>query len=99
MLHQLTFTRFLAAIAIVIFHYGGSAFPFQTPILKSLFSNANVGVSFFFILSGFVMMIAYGARQSEINFREYFINRFARIYPIYFLALIATTTLDRKSVV
>jgi peptidoglycan/LPS O-acetylase OafA/YrhL len=52
-----------------------------------MFEQANVGVSYFFILSGFVMIIAYIDKEN-IDFFEYVKNRLARIYPVYFLAII-----------
>ena len=84
---QLTFTRFLAAILIVVFHYGDFLFPFNTSFLSVFISQANVGVSYFFILSGFVMVIAYG-NQDKINAFAYLQNRLLRVYPIYFLSLV-----------
>lgn len=86
-IEQLTFTRFLAAISIVIYHYGLNIFPFNSEHTRFLFEQANVGVSYFFILSGFVMMVAYGNKEN-INTLDYLKNRFARVYPVYMLALI-----------
>lgn len=86
-LEQLTITRFIAAIAIVIYHYGNSIFPFNHDSIHFLFLQANNGVSYFFILSGFVMVIAYGSK-SKINYFEYIKRRFARIYPVYILAIL-----------
>lgn len=86
-INQLTFTRFLAAISIVIFHYGKKSFLFNNPVVDFIFNNADVCVSYFFILSGFVMMIAY-SNKSKISTKEYFTNRFARIYPLYFFAIV-----------
>lgn len=88
-LNQLTFTRFLAALAIVVYHAKAAIWPFNTDALHALFSKANVGVSYFFILSGFVMIIAYGSKgQQRIYSGEYYLNRMARIYPVYLLALL-----------
>lgn len=84
-IEQLTFTRFIAAISIVIFHYGKDIFPFKTDQLSFLFKQANVGVSFFFILSGFVMVVAYWNKE-KIYSSQYFLKRFARIYPVCLLA-------------
>jgi peptidoglycan/LPS O-acetylase OafA/YrhL len=84
---QLTFLRFIAAIAIVIYHYGLSVAPFHGSEISFLFKQANIGVSFFYILSGFVMMLAY-AHKSPIDTKQFLWNRFVRIYPVYFLALI-----------
>lgn len=86
-LEQLTFTRFLAALGIVIFHYGITVSPFSSESVSFFFRHANIGVSYFFLLSGFVMMIAYGNKKS-IEPGEYFKKRLARIYPVYFLALL-----------
>jgi len=86
-IEQITFTRFIAAISIVIFHYGRNVFPFKIESISFLFNQANIGVSYFFILSGFVMIIAYG-QKVKINTIDYLKNRFARIYPVYFLAII-----------
>ncbi len=86
-LNQLTFTRFLAAISIVIFHAGDSAFPFNQEMFSSIFSQANTGVSYFFVLSGFVMILAYGDKH-EVNYKNYLTRRFARIYPVYLLATV-----------
>lgn len=52
-----------------------------------MFEQANVGVSFFFILSGFVMIVAYQQYQ-HIGFGHYMQKRFARIYPVYILAVV-----------
>lgn len=86
-LPQLTFVRFLAAISIVIFHFARDLYPFNSDALKFLVKQANIGVSFFYVLSGFVMIIAY-SNKNEIKFWEYIKNRFARILPVYYLAII-----------
>lgn len=87
-IEQLTFTRFIAAIAIVVFHDGLDIFPFHFPGIQTVFMNAYSGVSYFFILSGFVMVIAYSRkRDTPLRYSTYYINRFARIYPAYFIAL------------
>jgi len=96
-INQLTFTRFLAAISIVIFHAKSNIYPFNLPFLHTIFNNANVGVSYFFILSGFVMIIAYGKDKSiKIDPPSYYINRFARIYPLYFFGLFLAVMLSIK---
>ena len=84
---QLTFTRFIAAVSIVVFHFGKGAFPFNHYPLNVLFQKAELAVSYFFVLSGFVMILAYG-KSEYIPPRMYFVNRFSRIYPAYLLALL-----------
>ena len=84
---QLTFTRFIAAISIVIFHYGNESFLFNNKYLSFIFTHANVGVSYFFVLSGFVLTIVY-YQKKEFSTKQYFINRFARVYPLYIFSII-----------
>jgi peptidoglycan/LPS O-acetylase OafA/YrhL len=86
-IEQLTFLRFVAAIALVIYHYGTKVFPFNTEILNIIFRNSNLGVSFFFVLSGYVLMLAYG-NQKSVSKLEFFKKRFARIYPVYFIGIV-----------
>lgn len=86
-IEQLTFTRFIAALAIVIYHFGDHSVLFTNKYVAFLFNQANVGVSYFFVLSGFVMVVAYNDKEN-INFIEYVKNRLARIYPVYFMALL-----------
>lgn len=86
-IEQLTFTRFIAAVSIVVFHFGQKSFIFNNEYVGFIFKQANVGVSYFFVLSGFVMVIAYESKTT-ICFTEYIKNRFARIYPVYLFAIV-----------
>ena len=86
-IEQLTFTRFLAAISIVVFHFGTKLFPFNLEATNFLFQHANIGVSYFFILSGFVMIVAYG-NKDKVDYADYIKKRFARLYPVYLLAIL-----------
>ncbi|MCJ7934318.1 MAG: acyltransferase [Chryseobacterium sp.] len=84
---QITFTRFIAAMAIVISHFNKEMFLYQIDYISNIFLKANVGVSYFFILSGFIMIIAYHKKE-RIHYFDYYKNRFARIYPLYVLGLL-----------
>lgn len=86
-INQITFSRFIIAILIVIYHYGLNIYPYNNSVTYFIVKNANVGPSYFYLLSGFVMMIAYG-NKSDLNFLNYIKNRFARIYPVYLLSLL-----------
>jgi peptidoglycan/LPS O-acetylase OafA/YrhL len=44
-------------------------------------------VSYFFVLSGFIMIVAYH-RKEKIAYLDYYKNRFARIYPLYVVGLL-----------
>lgn len=85
-LNQLTFTRFIAAIAIVVFHFGQNLSIFNNEYLKIIIGQANLGVSYFFVLSGFVMIIAYN-NFNKLNYFQFIKNRIARIVPLYLIAL------------
>ncbi len=84
---QITFTRFIAAMAIVISHFNKDLFLYKIDYISNIFLKANVGVSYFFILSGFIMIVAYH-RKEKIAYLDYYRNRFARIYPLYVLGLL-----------
>jgi peptidoglycan/LPS O-acetylase OafA/YrhL len=81
----LTFFRFLAAIIVVIFHYGK-----KTEIANLFHPFITSGpemVTFFFTLSGFVLMISHYHKTDE-TLGDYYISRIARILPVYMLALL-----------
>ncbi|MFZ4930750.1 acyltransferase family protein [Chryseobacterium sp. Mn2064] len=84
---QITFTRFVAAMAIVVSHFNKDLFLYKIDYISNLFLRANVGVSYFFILSGFIMIIAYH-KKDKIDYFEFYKNRFARIYPLYIVGLL-----------
>ncbi len=91
-LDQITFTRFIAALSVVFFHYGQSIFPANISFLFENITAGPIAVGYFYVLSGFIMAIAYyqidPSKQTGINKKKYWIARFARIYPVYFIALL-----------
>jgi peptidoglycan/LPS O-acetylase OafA/YrhL len=89
---QLNSLRFFAAVAIVIFHFGKWSWPFNQS-LNNYASIMNVAVSFFFVLSGFIMATVYEKLKdfSKENAKKFYIKRAARIVPLYVLALIITS--------
>lgn len=91
-LDQITFTRFIAALSVVFFHYGQTVFPANISFLFENFTAGPIAVGYFYVLSGFIMAIAYyqadSTLQVGINKKKYWVARFARIYPVYLLALL-----------
>lgn len=90
-LPALTGVRFIAAMQVVLFHFG-AAFALRhssTRLLGNFLANGWIAVSFFFILSGFILTYTYagqiGAPGGKWRFWE---ARFARIYPTYLLSLL-----------
>ena len=57
-LEQLTFTRYIAALSVVFFHYGAWVFPANIPWLNPILAAGPIAVSYFYVLSGFIMAIA-----------------------------------------
>jgi peptidoglycan/LPS O-acetylase OafA/YrhL len=89
----LTSTRFFASAAIVFMHSRGS---FE--LTKGLGSNWPLycGVTFFFVLSGFILTYVYQS-LSAIDRRNFYIARFSRIWPAHFISLIIFLVLIPKS--
>lgn len=84
----LHFTRFIAAFCVVAYHYGKLALPFDTGIINTFIQNGGFAVSYFFALSGFIMMYAYHQTDKTLNAKEFWLARFARIYPVYFISFL-----------
>jgi peptidoglycan/LPS O-acetylase OafA/YrhL len=80
----LTGIRYIAAFMVCLFHSN----PFSEArfgiTIHNFFNEFHVGVTFFFVLSGFLIAIRY-YNEPSINFKKYFINRVARIYPLYII--------------
>lgn len=86
---QLTFTRFVAAMTVVFFHFGGSIPYLNREPWSAVLRAGNISVSYFFTLSGFIMAIAYYSLENQkLDKIRYAVARFARIYPIYLIGLL-----------
>lgn len=80
--------RFFAACCVVVYHYNLN-FELGLGRWSAAPDHFYVMVDFFFILSGFVIALAYGDRlRSGAELRAYFVSRFARIYPLHVLTLL-----------
>ena len=86
-LHALTTLRFFAALHVVLFHMRVVGILPGGPWWYQNFASIGyVGVNFFFVLSGFILVYTY--EGPELNVRKFWWARFARIYPAYVLSLI-----------
>ncbi|WP_073015178.1 acyltransferase family protein [Roseibium suaedae] len=83
-LEQLTGLRFFAALLVFGVHFRWDT---SGDFVKSIAEQGYVGVSFFFILSGFVLTQSYKSRilTGATSFRTYFLLRIARLSPLHFL--------------
>jgi peptidoglycan/LPS O-acetylase OafA/YrhL len=86
-LAALTGLRFFAAIYVVLYHYQG-AFTWAPGAVRNAIGHGNVGVNVFFVLSGFVLAYTYFNGDGRIARGQFWLARFARIYPVYLLALV-----------
>ncbi|WP_052195485.1 acyltransferase family protein [Deinococcus radiopugnans] len=86
-LHALTSVRFFAALIVVFFHYGQAQFANTPQFLQAVVANGYVGVQLFFVLSGFILTYTYLPRAGWTS-GQFWRARFARIYPVYFVAML-----------
>lgn len=91
-LHFIDSLRGLAALYVLIFHIA-IATPSFKPILpgwiEPLIVNGGTGVTLFFVISAFTLCYMVKAREGEENAeRKFYIRRFFRIAPLYYLWLI-----------
>jgi peptidoglycan/LPS O-acetylase OafA/YrhL len=97
-LRPLTAFRFLAALAVFLHHVGD--FCGRDPVLVKVYRRVLFegfsGVTFFFVLSGFILTYNYHAIFASLSKRavwKFYVARFARIYPVHVLAFAVTLPL------
>lgn len=84
--------RGIAAFIVVLFHYKWAInIDLEKPLMSALFNSGGLGVTVFFILSGFVMVYSSRDKTSATNFA---INRFSRIYPAYLFFILLCFAID-----
>jgi peptidoglycan/LPS O-acetylase OafA/YrhL len=88
-LPALTSIRFFAALWVALFHMQAmKAFYFSAAAVRQFASIGYSGVSFFFVLSGFILVYTYSGRAAGL--RQFWQARFARIYPALAFCLLIT---------
>lgn len=91
-LKELDLLRFLAAIAVVIFHYAfrgyarGDMSTMPYPLLAEPAKYGYLGVELFFMISGFVILMT----ASNNNLKAFFISRVVRICPAFWVCCTLT---------
>jgi peptidoglycan/LPS O-acetylase OafA/YrhL len=87
-LDALTSLRFIAAMLVLVYHY--SVVHLGDAPRTDLPSLGFVGVSFFFLLSGFILSYSYRTVNFSIgqNRRNFYWARVARIFPAFLLSLV-----------
>ncbi len=94
-LPALTGLRAFAAANIVFFHFSNPKWfgPFA-PIVD----NGYTSVSFFLLLSGFILSYNYNARaqRGELRAGPFWVARLSRLYPVYLFALLLSLGMLRS---
>ncbi len=80
----LPFFRFLAACIVVFFHFGKEIEWY--PQVPDVFKAGSLMVTFFFVLSGFLLYLGYS--QKPFSWRQYIWKRLVKILPLYYLAFV-----------
>lgn len=92
-LDHLTSLRFFAATAVLFSHLAplqNVSNPIQQ-LAQIYFHEGYIGVSFFFILSGFILSHSYEGKikSKSLSVHKYLLLRLARLYPLHILIAIA----------
>lgn len=87
----LTSLRFFAAALVVAFHYDPKRFTRVPEFIRNWLDTGYESVTFFFILSGFVMSYVYVGNEpgrSGAGLRRFFVARIGRMFPAYYVSLL-----------
>src|ERR1700737_83825 len=83
--------RGVAILAVMLFH-GFLGLKWDRPLTAKLVALPQMGwlgVDIFFVLSGFLITgILLDTRDSSAHFRNFYMRRFLRIIPVYYLLLV-----------
>lgn len=86
-LDALTGLRFIAALHVLLFHEARGLLGISA--VERLIGTGYIGVQLFFVLSGFILAYTYSdGHASRVERRSFLLARFARVYPVYALALL-----------
>lgn len=98
-LEALTGIRFVAAMQVVFVHHGSSFVArlyAAAPMVDLGWLAAWNALTFFFLLSGFILAYTYtGQMSAPGSWRRFWEARFARVYPVYLLALLLSYPFSR----
>jgi peptidoglycan/LPS O-acetylase OafA/YrhL len=99
---SLTGLRFYAAALVLWAHtVGGFLIPADVPILQHTFTVGQLGMTLFFVLSGFVIHYNYVpslSKPTAWGIYSFAVARFARLYPLFLLCVIITVAMGREPV-
>lgn len=89
--NEIDLLRFLAALAVVLFHYAfrgyaahSSSMPY--PLLDAVARYGCYGVQLFFLISGFVILMS----ASSGSLKHFVVSRIVRLYPAFWVCCTLT---------
>lgn len=101
-LPSITGSRFWAAFLVFLFHASlpSDLAPFANPTIQHIYTvivgkAGWLGVSYFFILSGFIMV--WSAKDTD-TVGDFYLRRFAKIYPTHFLTWLVAFLIGAVSI-
>jgi len=87
--------RGIAIICVIIYHYSLYSNNISDTVVefsknfRDLFNLGSFAVSLFFLISGFVIALSLNKDEKIKTVKEFIIKRFFRLYPTYWLSIIA----------
>ena len=101
MLKPLTTFRFFAALLVFLSHFSFfKEYDYLNWIYVRIFEEGYLGVTFFFVLSGFILTYNYHNKFNMLDQQgllKFFIARLARIYPLHLLTFFLAIPLLYKA--
>ena len=96
-LRYLDSARGIAALMVFVSHFIDRGYH-DAPATKYalLLFNGNDAVSFFFVLSGFVLSYKYIVLGKELDIRKFFVSRLFRLFPAYFITVVLNTIMQLR---
>ena len=108
--YGIEFLRLLTSLSVLLYHYRHFFNPYTTYsnnifaetkinlpfyfILENFYNNGFYGVHMFYAISGFVFAHVYLSLDKKTSGKEFFVNRFARLYPLHFATLILVSIMQ-----
>ena len=102
--------RFFTSLSVLLYHYRHFYSPFNSfseidnkvvfnefpfsDLLNVFYLHGIYGVHVFYAISGFVFSYVYLNSKNLVKGKEFFLNRFARLYPLHFITLITIALLQ-----
>ena len=92
-LPALTGIRSLLALTIMLFHFTPNGLTWAAHPRFTLYPLIDIGyvfVSFFFVISGFILYYNYAHRAGGVNAVDFWVARASRLYPVYLLTMLVS---------